>query len=292
MRRRDVNKLGIRYTLRRNLDVQSLIVDQGRMDDSARIEQGAAGRRIARFLEQGHVARIEQKPRQLIETTLRAADDHDLLRRADSAARQLHVLRDRFPKRRITEDVAVIELRQAQRAERRCASCAQVRMGNRSSAGTPSRNGRAPGASRCAASGTYIRRAPRFESGRCRPLGNTRGRCATLSSGQLARDKSSGTAAGLEISLGDQLFVCKQRRGSRHCQIRGKGTRGLQASTWRKRAVEDGAADRGVDLVLKGVGPGRVNRHQQVGRGACSGGLIAGPGSHLEASRDEREERG
>ena len=62
MRWCDVDELRIRYPPRRRLDVQSLVVHQRRMNDSACIEQCAAGGRIAWLLEQRHVTGIEQKP--------------------------------------------------------------------------------------------------------------------------------------------------------------------------------------------------------------------------------------
>jgi hypothetical protein len=80
---------------------------------------------------------------------------------------------------------------------------------------------------------------------------------------QLALDKRSGPVARRDVPFRDQLLVGQQRRGPRHTQVVGEAARRGQTRIGREGAVENGPADREIDLLLKTFPRAIVDADQQ-----------------------------
>jgi len=68
---------------------------------------------------------------------------------------------------------------------------------------------------------------------------------------KLSGHEGSRSMARVEISFGQQLFICQQRRRPRNVQIFGQGARRWQARTGREDSLEDFATDAAIDLLLQ-----------------------------------------
>jgi hypothetical protein len=94
--------------------------------------------------------------------------------------------------------------------------------------------------------------------------------------GELVRHEHPGTAPRRDVALGLQLLERQQRRDARDAEIGGQRPRGHQPGAGAQPALEDGAPDSRVDLLLERATRPGIDRDQRVRRGLVSHRLELG----------------
>ncbi len=250
---------------------QTLVIDRHRHRSRPGREQHGPGRRVARLLDPDRIAGVDQHPGGEVERLLGARDHDHLLRAAGDRPRARQIVGDRLTERPVAGRVAADQEGTPGSAPATREQARPIIERELLEFGHAGREGARPRAAAVqpGEAGAAERR-PGSLGTAVRALSGLRAR-ARHHRRQTVRDERAGADPAVDVALGVQLLERRHHGVARDRELTRQPPGRRQPHPRPQRAVQDGVADREVDLAMQRLGGGAFDLER---RGERAGGAF------------------